>query len=46
MKNKLKRLAGKPATWIVIGSLLTALGLNVPPQVLEALPAIGPLLVQ
>ena len=43
-KDKLKQIAQKPAFWIVVGSLLTAAGLNIPPQILDALQILGPLL--
>lgn len=46
MKDTLKRLAKNRLTWIVLASLLAAAGINLPPQVLDALPAIGPLLVE
>ena len=43
--DTLKRLARSPAFWIVLGSLLTALGINVPDDIKQQLPSIGPLLV-
>jgi len=43
-KDKIKAIAQKPAFWIVVGSLLTAAGLNIPPNVLEVLPVLGPIL--
>jgi len=45
-KDKIKAMAQKPAFWIVVGSLLTAAGFNLPPIVREALPVIGPLLIE
>ncbi len=45
-KDKLKAIAQKPAFWIVVGSALAAAGFNLPPIVLEALPVIGPLLIE
>lgn len=45
-KDKLKALAQKPAFWLVVGSLLTAAGINLPPMLMEALQAIGPILAQ
>lgn len=46
MKDTIKRLARNRLTWIVLGSLLAAAGFNLPPIVLEALPVIGPLLIE
>jgi hypothetical protein len=43
-KDKLKAMAQKPAFWIVIGSALAAAGLNIPPQILDALQVLGPML--
>ena len=43
-KDKLKTMAQKPAFWIVVGSALAAAGLNIPPQVLDALSVLGPML--
>lgn len=43
-KDKLKQIAQTRAFWVVVGSLLTAAGLNIPPNVLEVLPVLGPLL--
>lgn len=43
-KDKLKQIAQTRAFWVVVGSLLTAAGLNIPPQILDALQVLGPLL--
>lgn len=43
-KDKFKAMAQKPAFWIVVGSLLTAAGLNIPPQILDAIQVLGPML--
>ena len=40
-KDKLKAIAQTRVFWIVVGSLLTAAGINVPPAVLEALVMAG-----
>lgn len=46
MKDTLKRLAKNRLTWIVFGSLLAAAGVTLPPEVREALPVIGTLLIE
>lgn len=46
MKETLKRLARNKLTWVILASLLAAAGINLPPQVLDALPVVGPLLIE
>lgn len=43
--DTLKRLAKSPAFWVGIASLLTALGINIPEDLKQQLPIIGPLIV-
>lgn len=43
--NTLKRLAASPAFWIGVVSVLTALGVQLPEELKQQLPIIGPLLV-
>lgn len=46
MRDRIKRLLSNRLTWVALASLLTAAGVNLPPQVLDALPVIGALLAQ
>lgn len=43
-KDKLKQMAQKPAFWVVVGSVLAAAGLNIPPQIVDAIQVLGPML--
>lgn len=43
-EDKLKAMAQTRVFWMVVSSLLTAAGLNIPPEIAKALPILGPML--